>query len=372
MSIAEFYSLPKDLIADLADLRLLLLKPRTLFRKIKNEKTFATVRRLVLYGVVFDALFIALLVPTFPEAANISFRQLLLLGATETLLALFPGIVFYLPCRLLNPAPNLKQVVACAVMVKFLILTPAIFLFAVYLFTESAAIAALRGGVVWIAALSIPILCPLLLAANSKRRFLVSSLSLIMILGIGAGIGVMISFFDKEAQDKISAISLLYDPIGAELDNMKALDLMKPFDIAPSLSREKKVLDSIRIKDNSVIIEMSTVRTNLALLKEDAKEMRAYITARAPQSNDKPQSFKVSRAIVDHTKQTLDQLALLASTIDGYKLDSANDINAFLSAYTVSAQQINYYIEKHKKLSTTIYSALYPRLRLRRWLLEVW
>lgn len=245
MSLTDFYSLPKQLSSDIADIKLLVLKPRTLFRKIKKEKTFVTIRRLILYGVLFDALLLAFLLPTFPNIANTTFWQLLSLGVTETILALFPGLVFFLPSRLLSPAPTFKQVISCAVMVKFLLLTPAMFFFAVYLFTESVAVSALRGAIVWVASLSIPIVCPLLLAENLKRRLLVGVLSLFLVFGLRSGVGFAIASRGPEVMDEVAPIFLQFDPIGAELDHMKVLDWMRPYDLSPLMSLESEVLTRI-------------------------------------------------------------------------------------------------------------------------------
>ena len=227
MDLDRLYTLPKQLISDVSDLRLLCRSPNGFAARIDDEDGLSTARRLLIYGILFDLIIVIALLPA--ACCNVlSPWRLVLIGVLETTLAATQGLVYIASTRLLSDRPSPKSVVATTVAMKFLFLIPAVVLMAMYLVTESIPFLVLRGIAAWIGSISIPLLLPFVVARGARRRVLVGLVSLVLIVAVRMGVGLLSLQENHKMPEKLIKISLNYDPIGHELNSLDIRDSMEP------------------------------------------------------------------------------------------------------------------------------------------------
>jgi len=360
-------------VRDISDLSLIFQSPRSFFGRVASESGISTVRRLLLYGVLFDLLTIVLFLPMIPSPEKISLRQLLLFGTLETLIAVFPGLLLSVTTRLLDPKPAIKVVIAYAVVCKFVMLTPAVVFFALYLLGESVALLAAKGVVVWFASLALPLSAPFLLSTSSKRRLLTAFLSLLLLIGARIGLAQLVIYANPFMIDKLSSFSFLIDPVGLEISRYKLEDMIPKAEFDNILKSQKDILEAVRIDGKSANIDQFRIFASTTTINLETEKIASYannLKSQLPAEN--LITFQTTKEIIKALREDLDSLASIA---DAARIGSplpGQDITGVLSTIGATSTQLQRQIEVQNRMVKIFESQIITRYKLRKWLLAVW
>ncbi len=374
MIISDFYSLPRHFISDLYDLSTFITSPRSFFQKISKESTPSTVRRLFLYGFTFDLLIFVFLFPMLYGKSSISIYHILMLGTLETLLAIFPGLIFYLATRFLSIKPSLKVVISCAVTCKFLFLIPTVLFFVFYIYSESILVLILRSIFAAIGALSIPLACPFLVSPSSKRRLLVALLSLLLLFGFRLGFASLLINGRSYIAERLMIFTLAYDPVGNELDKLPAKDLLESYNMTDLLYYQKQVLASLRQEGSKVYINQKNYNDSSKNLNNEYSKIDKYVQDRISSLMQKIADAKFITTI-ELLKADVSSLKTL-SDFNKYRIvesitDESDLLNLMKNMNNVQIHLHDYY-ESNKVFQSIVSSSVLPRYQLRRIGLIIW
>lgn len=204
-----------------------LLAPRRYLRSLETDQPREIAARVSTLALAFGALELLLF------ARSLEPTQVLLVGLLETILGVAVVPVFYLVIRTLGGRAPWRVALVYVLTMRFTFMVPALLFYAIFLVTEDYAFAVFRG--VAVAAYLVLLFTILPFAYFDRLRVRLAALT-IGLLAFGAYVWLISIVFEHSTTDgsKLARLSLLYDPIGAELEKSlperfdKSLGLAQP------------------------------------------------------------------------------------------------------------------------------------------------
>lgn len=219
MTVTDWLASQSQLILGaLRDAAGFVLSPRRYLRSIESEQVEVTIRRLCVLALAFAALEIVVFTR---GTESVSLLSVAFLGVLEIELSLLVIPVFFAVVRMMGGRSALRVAVAYVLTLRFVALVPAIVTYGVFVATEDYTFALLRG--IATAGYMILLLTVLPFAYFDRIRQRAAAL----IIGLGAFAGYMALVEAVSSQMHTSGalteqMSLLFDPIGAEVDRYVA------------------------------------------------------------------------------------------------------------------------------------------------------
>jgi hypothetical protein len=333
-------------------------------------------RRLIVYGILFDLLIIISLIPVVQDPAKITIKQIVFLGVLETLIAFFPGFVFFVSTRLLSSPPSLKALLSYAVVCKFVFCIPTIICTSLYLWGENTVVLAIRGGLGLAASFALPVLCPYLVSTSTRKRPLVSILSLVLLVAARTGIAALLGVWNPNPVffERLEGFSLLFDPVSFEISHDKLTSAMPTdWDISKIYESQSNIVKSIHIQNGRITINLSQIQYNSSNIDLETDRLNTYVASlETTLPVDKDVVFLTTKEFVRLIRVNMTALRAVSDAARVPFPNTNQDAIALLSSVTRTTKEVAALIKAQKDMTSFVASQVIPRYRLRRYLLSVW
>ncbi len=219
MTLTEIFSEhASKIIGYLKELVYLVLSPRKFFRTVAAEATNETIYRLTVYTSCYAIIEIALFTAVL-RLPTISSYEVVGIALLEATFSLFVRPVLLGVAYVLRIEQPLKTSLAYALSGRFLFLTPALVSYALFLMTENYGFALVRGVLVQAYVLVYVLMFPLALSKSIKQRALAVVITIATTVSLMLAVAWITLRFSTQ-MSRFEEFSLLYDPIGAEVDRL--------------------------------------------------------------------------------------------------------------------------------------------------------
>lgn len=308
------------------DIGLFLLSPRRYINIVVDENTKDSIHRFCIHAICFTVLELVVFRVAIAKAAEISTYEILGVAIFETVISLFLFPTFLLVAYLTRSHKPIKTAVVYALTGRFVFLVPTFLLYGFFLLTEDYTFALLRGVSAYAFGLAHVLVLPFALSRTLRGRALAISVGLISSILSFILLGLL--FFQTSTQaSKVIELSVLYDPIGAEVEDLKI-----GFDIVGEQSPIGSLFRSLRSlrEDDQPENARSNVRQQLAGWSQirDQSKLKWEKERTHLQEKRNAARFSTTRQLIDLRLEEMQVGEDVVRAIDSFlaspSVDSAN------------------------------------------------
>jgi hypothetical protein len=202
----------------LQDLGRFLLSPRKYLLQSDQETSEEVIKRLAFYGCSFAFIELAIFGLVLRWASTPTVASVAAVSLFETAIGLIYVPAFLISAysaRLRNPV---RTSIAYALTFRFMYLLPPLILYGLFLISEDYSFALLRGIATYLFIIGSFVMFPLAVARTLKQRAFMLILTLVAAYAIMVVLENLPGFSGLSSSDRGSSMSMMYDPIGAEID----------------------------------------------------------------------------------------------------------------------------------------------------------
>lgn len=215
----------------LKDVLVFVLSPRRYLKKVNAEPDFTTVQRLCFYAVCFTIFEFAVIGVGLGEIQSPTQFEILGLSVFELVFGAIYIPAFVAVGMLERTERPIKNAIAYSLTFRFVYITIPLMLYALFLTTESYGIALLRGIATYIYWLAWILVLPLASTRSIRLKALGALVSLAFAAVLFYAVLTVVTG-NGGSSKRLSELSILYDPIGEELDaaalNFDVVDKTSP------------------------------------------------------------------------------------------------------------------------------------------------
>lgn len=276
MTINDFFSNNIIKIFNyLTDLVVFIFQPRKYFSILSLESKSDTIRRFIVYTIFFELISSSIFLTVIETHKTISILNFIGISVLDIIFSLYFLPVFIIIAKLCKPKVQLKIVFTYLLTYKFVLSLILVFFFAMFIFFENYIFAIIRGVLVYIYIIFLWTLFPFIFSYEFKNRIKLIFLSIFLCSVYSFLAGSVLSFIPSDKTTSFS-LSVFYDPIGIELDEM--LESLNKFNLINEESfTEKYFGEPDIITNHSMRANSSEFQRNIVNYTKELKDKLSHL-----------------------------------------------------------------------------------------------
>ena len=235
------------------DLKWFFVAPQEFFRIVNNESRSRTIVRLFMYAFVYDIvvllLFVIVMPSKFERISSVSVVPVFVVVTVELIVALAPLPAFVVTAYIIRSPVSKRSLLTFVVVYKFLFTIPGVAFYVLFVSTENYVDVYFRGGLLFIWAISFPLLHPFFCYdKTTPRRWLASIVALLLVLIYSFGVVEFVVWQSRGDESSRSLFgrfieySYFFDPIAREFMNNMGNNKETALPATEALEKSEKAL----------------------------------------------------------------------------------------------------------------------------------
>ena len=229
-----------------------------------------------------------------------------------------------------------------------------------------------RGIAAWIASISIPLLLPFVVARGAKRRVLVGLVSLVLIVVVRMGVGLLSLQEDHRVPEKLIKLLLNYDPIGHELNSLDVRASIAPHHLLDDLHDVyNDMLQSVDVSEDKLLISESEYDSAIDSLMEANDALLEFIKVSRDRIAGAKNTvrFETTKQVLYFYRERDNLVEELVNTVFPKRLVSEDQFWDLTVSLEESFEIFDRLIATQNALTELYYRSLIVRFRLQKYML---